>query len=87
MIIVVPTYSGIAGVAQLFVPLATPESPFDVDQVTCATPTLSNAVPLTTMEAADVVTLVMAGERTVMDGGVVSGPGVGFEGVGPVGVG
>ncbi len=82
MIMVEPTYSGIGWVVQLFVPPATPESPLDVDQVTCVTPAISDAVPLTTIEASDVATLVLAGDRIVIDGGVVLGPGAGFEGVG-----
>jgi hypothetical protein len=52
--VVEPTYSGIAGVLQLVVPLAVPVVKSDVAQVTDVTPTLSVAVPLTTRELADV---------------------------------
>jgi hypothetical protein len=41
-------------VVQLLVPVATPAPPVELDQVTCATPRLSCAVPLTMMELADV---------------------------------
>jgi hypothetical protein len=54
MIVVDPTYNGMAGVLQLVVPLAEPEVPSDVVHVTDATPTLSVAVPLTTKELAEV---------------------------------
>ena len=53
----------------------------ELDHVTCATPTLSCAVPLTTMELAEVATLVIAGERIVIDGATVSPPVVGVVGV------
>jgi hypothetical protein len=49
-----PARSGICGVLQLFVPLATPEDPFELDHVTEATPMLSRAVPLIAMLDADV---------------------------------
>jgi hypothetical protein len=75
-----------AGVIQLFVPLAVPDTPLELDHVTEATPTLSCAVPWTTNEVSEVETLVLAGDKIVIDGGVVSGPGVGVAGVG-VGVG
>ena len=52
--VVEPTYSGMAGVVQLVVPLAVPVVKSDVAQVTAVTPTLSVAVPLTTRELADV---------------------------------
>jgi|HubBroStandDraft_4_1064222.scaffolds.fasta_scaffold1280916_1 hypothetical protein len=75
-----------AGVIQLFVPLAVPDTPLELDHVTEATPTLSCAVPWTTNEISEVETLMLAGDRIVIDGGVVSGPSVGIAGVG-VGVG
>ncbi len=53
-IVVDPTYSGMAGVLQLVVPLAVPVVPFEVAQVTEATPTLSVAVPFNANELADV---------------------------------
>lgn len=71
---------------QFFVPLAVPDAPLELAHVTEATPTLSCAVPWTTNEVSEVETLVLAGDKIVIDGGVVSGPGVGVMGVG-VGVG
>jgi hypothetical protein len=53
-IVVDPTYTGMAGVLQLVVPLAVPVVPLDVAHVTDATPTLSVAVPVTTNELSDV---------------------------------
>lgn len=58
--------------------------------MTLATPTLSLAVPVTTIELADVEIVVFAGDTIVSDGGVVSGPGDGDGcgfGVGDGGVG
>ena len=72
---------------QLFVPLAVPDTPLELDHVTEATPTLSCAVPWTTKELSEVETLVLAGDKIVMDGGVVSGPGGGVVGFGFTGVG
>lgn len=72
------------GVIQLVVPLAVPDPPVELDHVTLATPTLSLALPLTTIELELVTTLVLGGDRMVNDGGVVSGPldgGVGDGGV------
>jgi len=57
-----------------------PDSPVEVDHVTCATPTLSWAAPLTTIELAEVATVVIAGERMVKEGGAVSPPEPGFAG-------
>ena len=65
---------------QLLVPIAVPDPPVELTHVTCATPTLSCAVPLTTIELADVATVVMAGERMVTDGGAVDPPGLGLTG-------
>ena len=56
------------------VPLAVPEPPVELDHVTSATLTLSRAVPLTTMEPAEVETLFMDGEMMERDGGVESVP-------------
>lgn len=58
----------------MLVPVATPPPPVELDQVTCATPKLSCAVPLTTMELAEVATVVIAGDRMVMEGGAESAP-------------
>jgi hypothetical protein len=62
----------------LSVPVAVPDPPLELNHVTAATPTLSWAVPRTTNELSEVDTLLVAGERIVRDGGVVSVPGVGF---------
>ena len=72
VMVVLPTYNAIGGVAQLSVPLAIPEPPVELDQVTVATLTLSRAVPLTTIELAEVETLF--GEPMERDGGAESGP-------------
>jgi hypothetical protein len=53
--LVVPTYTGMDGVLQLAVPLAVPDVPLEVAQVTVVTPTLSVAAPLTTRELDEVV--------------------------------
>src|SRR5258706_15998366 len=74
VMVVLPTYRAIAGVVQLSVPLAVPDPPVELDQVTAATLTLSWAVPLTTMELADVEKLLVDGETIKRDGGVESGP-------------
>jgi hypothetical protein len=72
----------------LLVPVAIPDAPVELAQVICATPALSDAVPLTTIELADVEEVTMAGDRTVMEGAVVSEPGLGLLGAGEgVGVG
>ena len=75
----IPTISGIVAL-HCVVPLAVPDAPVLVDQVTLFTPTLSLAVPLNSMEDAEVETPVDEGELIVSDGGVVSGP-VGGGGV------
>ena len=54
------------------VPEATPDWPTFVDQFTAVTPTLSLAVPLTTIEAADVEMEVEEGDVIVSVGAVVS---------------
>lgn len=72
---------------QLLVPLAAPAAPLELDQDTQAIPTLSHAVPWTIIPLAEVETFVLAGDKIVNDGGVVSGPGVGLTGVGFTGVG
>jgi len=68
-----PINSGITA-DQLVVPLAVPDVPVLVDQLTCVTPTLSLAVPLNAMVAADVETVVPPGDPMVSVGGVVSDP-------------
>jgi hypothetical protein len=65
-----PTRRGIDA-DQLVVPLAVPDCPVFVDQVTEVTPTLSLAVPLNAMVAAEVDTEVAPGDATVKVGGVV----------------
>lgn len=67
-----PARSGICGVLQLLVPLATPEDPFELDHVTEATPMLSRAVPLIAMLDADVYETELAGDTMDTEGGVVS---------------
>lgn len=73
---VIPTYSGIGPVDQLVVPFAVPDPPVEAAHVTRATPTLSLAIPLTAIELADVATLVIGGDKMVIDGGAVSGGGL-----------
>jgi hypothetical protein len=68
-------------VVQFSVPVAVPELPVELDQVTAATPTLSCAVPLTVNELDEVEGLLVDGETMASDGGVVSGP-VGGGGTG-----
>jgi len=77
----------IGAVLQLVVPVAAPDPPVELLHVTLATPTLSLAVPLTTIEPADVEIVELAGETIVKDGGVVSGApgGAGNGGVGGFG--
>jgi hypothetical protein len=59
---------------QFVVPLAAPDCPIFVDQVTEVTPTLSLAVPLKAIVADDVETVVAPGDAMVNVGGVVSVP-------------
>lgn len=80
MIVLIPTYSGIGPVDHWFVPLATPEAPVEFSHVTLATPTLSLAVPVTVIEVAEVATVVIVGNRIVIDGGTVSDPAPGVAG-------
>ena len=61
-------------------PVAVPDPPVELDHIILATPTLSVAVPLTTSELAVVAILLLAGDRTVSEGGVVSEPGAGAGG-------
>src|ERR1051326_7836285 len=77
-----PTRSGIGGVDQFVVPVAAPDPPVELLQVTDATPTLSEAVPENTTVDAVVNTFVLAGDAIVTVGGVVSLPFVGVDGVG-----
>src|SRR5579884_1286768 len=67
-----PTSSGIAGVVQFVVPVAVPEPPLEFVQVTCVTPTLSEAVPVKTIVCDEVALFVVAGDRMIKVGGVVS---------------
>ena len=62
------------------VPVAIPAAPVELDHVTSVTPTLSCAVPLTTTVLADVATVVMAGDKMVIDGGAVEPPVPGVAG-------
>jgi len=72
-----------ADVLQLVVPAAVPDDPVDAVQITFATPTLSLAVPVTTIEVAEVEYVLLAGETMLSVGGVVSGePGDGEGGAG-----
>ena len=77
MITVFDPISSGTGADQLVVPLAVPERPVFVDHVTAATPTLSLAVPLIVIMAAEVEAVAEEGEAIVSAGGVVSvdGPG------------
>jgi hypothetical protein len=68
-----PTSNG-TDADQLPVPLAVPDCPMFVDQVTDVTPTLSLAVPLNSIVADDVETAVPPGAAIVKVGGVVSVP-------------
>ena len=69
-----PISNSIGGVVQFEVPFAVPAPPLEFDQVTRATAVLSCAVPLIVMVIALVDTLVCAGVRITMEGGVVSEP-------------
>jgi hypothetical protein len=70
---VVPVANGTAAIDQAVVPAATPLAPPLVDQLTCVTPTLSPAMPLTASDAlaAEYVPVVV-GVVTAMVGTVVS---------------
>jgi len=57
----------------LLVPIAVPELPVLVDQVTAVTPTLSLAVPVNIMDAEVVEIVAAEGDAMVNVGGVVSG--------------
>jgi len=72
-------------VLHLVVPVAVPDAPVELFHVTLATPTLSLAVPLTTIELADVEIVELAGETIVKEGGVVSGAEGGDGGAGGFG--
>lgn len=61
-------------------PEAVPDLPLDVLQVTEATPTLSDAFPVTVMEAEYAETIVEPGETMVSVGGTLSVPVPGVEG-------
>lgn len=68
-----PTSSGIDA-DQVVVPLAVPDCPTFVDQVTDVTPTLSLDVPLNAIVGADVEIEVAPGDAIVNVGDVVSVP-------------
>jgi hypothetical protein len=68
-----PTNNGIVA-DHAVVPLAVPEPPVDVVQVTRETATLSAAVPLTEIVADDVETMVEPGLTILSVGGTVSAP-------------
>jgi hypothetical protein len=68
------------------VPTATPDPPVELVHLIAATATLSLAVPLTAIEAADVEVMVNPGVLICNDGGVVS-PGAGDGAGAGVGVG
>ena len=85
MTVVVPISSGTVA-DQFVVPAAAPVSPVEVLHFTAVTPTLSAATPVTLRVAAEVETIVNAGEVMVSDGGVASVPGF-AGGVGAGGVG
>ena len=73
MITFEPSISGIEA-DQFVVPLAVPDCPMFVDQVTDVTATLSVAVPLNAIAAEEVETAVPPGAAMVNAGGVVSVP-------------
>ena len=57
---------------QFVVPFAVPDGPVELVQETSTTPTLSCAVPLTTITVRLVATLVVDGFVIVIDGAVTS---------------
>ena len=73
MILLVPTSSGTLAICQFVVPLAAPLQPNVLVQSTLVTPTLSEAVPLRLMLAADVAIIADPGERICTAGETVSG--------------
>ena len=77
--VLLPTSNGMFGAVQVSVPVAVPEAPPEVDQVTEETPTLSDARPWNVMLAAVVDTMVDPGLVIRSEGGVVfpDGPGGG----------
>jgi hypothetical protein len=72
MITLFPISSGIPVIVQFSRPSAVPSAPVEVDHVTRLTPALSDALPLTLIDGANVPTLVIAGSKIVRDGRVVS---------------
>ena len=76
-----PVRSGIVA-DHCVVPWAVPDRPVLVDQVTAATPTLSDAVPENWSEDAEVDTMLPPGDVMVRVGGVVSLPAGGGGGGG-----
>jgi len=71
VIVLMPTSNGMAETLHCWVPVASPDAPVELDQVTNVT--LAVAVPLNAMAAADVETMVIPGEVTVSDGGPEGG--------------
>src|SRR5579884_3977337 len=67
----VPTSKGISA-DQFSVPAAVPDATFQFTQFTTATPTLSPAVPVTRIEAAEVATMLKAGDPMRRVGGTWS---------------
>ena len=67
----VPTNSGMFAAAHVIVPVAVPEAPVEVDQVTEVTPTLSEASPWNVMLLAVVEIMVDPGLVMRSEGGVV----------------
>jgi hypothetical protein len=71
VMVFVPTSKGMAGMLHCSVPVALPAAPVELDHVSDVTPAV--AVPLNAMVAADVETMVIAGEAMVSDGGPAGG--------------
>ncbi len=69
VMVLVPTSNGTAAMLQAAVPLAVPDVPVELVQVTEAMPPLSRAVPLRESEVAIVEKLVDEGELSVKLGG------------------
>lgn len=74
-----PTNKGIAA-DHVLVPEAVPEPPVEVVHLTDVTATLSEAVPLNAMDAAEVDAIVRDGALICIVGDVVSLPAGGFGG-------
>ena len=72
MILLVPTSSGMLEMRQLCVPAASPEAPNVLAQRTATTPTLSAAVPVKQMVAAELLTMDVPGAVIDRVGGMES---------------